>query len=210
MSSLKSIATVSGLSLLSIAPVLFSLTPASAQPTGLEGSYMGVLVDQDRALDLGLQALQESEQPASQILNEVLGYTGVSRRENSASPNQAQTNEAIGNSFQGRLDLPNSPISVRGTMFVGNEARAVMPSLSYDVPVADNANVYAGAGYSFVQSQGQSTPLGERNSVVLTTGVEAAVGEGMIVYGDARVRVNGRRAQGNSPVRLQVGAGYRF
>jgi len=76
--------------------------------------------------------------------------------------------------------------------------------------VADNANVYVGAGYSFVEGNGQPTPLGNDDSPVVVVGGEAEFFDSVVVYGDAKWGIN---AYENSPadaVSLQAGVGYRF
>lgn len=173
--SLKSITTFSALTALAIAPIFLSAGSASAQPTGMDGNYVGG----------GVAA-------------------GVT--------NGGQTGDAatFGGNIQGRLTVPQLPVSVRGAVLFSDDTSAIMPMLSYDMPITNNANVYAGAGYSFVEDDGQPTPLGNRNSVVLTTGVEAEVARNVVVYSDAKL---GLRAYQNSPasaLSVQLGAGYRF
>jgi len=50
-----------------------------------------------------------------------------------------------------------------------NETSAIMPMVSYDVPVTNNANVYL-VGYSFVEEDGKPSWV---IKIQLTTGVEA-------------------------------------
>lgn len=76
------------------------------------------------------------------------------------------------------------------------------------MPVAENTNVYVGGGYTFVENSGTETPLGDRNSPVVAAGVESAVGN-LVVYSKARMRLN-RGDSTASPVKVQMGAGYRF
>lgn len=193
----------------SIAIGPLSSAPAIAQPTGLEGSYVGITVDSNQTNTL-LQSMLDADawggmsawSPADLWKEAVTTGNPLS---NQTSPKS----EAPTTQVQGRLDLPNSPLSARGSVFfVDKDVKAVMPMLSYDLPVANGTNVYAGAGYAFVKTPG--TPLGDRDGVVLTTGVEAGVGDGLVIYGDAKLRLNRDRADTNAPVRLQVGAGYRF
>ncbi|WP_421658770.1 outer membrane beta-barrel protein [Leptothermofonsia sp. ETS-13] len=116
----------------------------------------------------------------------------------------------FGGNIQGRVAIPTVPISVRGAVLFTNRNSTVIPTLTYDVPIADNTNFYIGGGYSFVQKDGQPTPLGNRDAAVVMAGVEAGLGEHIAVYGDAKV---GIRAYKNSPasaVSLQAGLGYRF
>lgn len=116
----------------------------------------------------------------------------------------------FGGNIQGRVAIPNAPISVRGAVLFTNRNSAVMPMLTYDVPVANNTNFYIGGGYSFVQKDGQPTPLGNRDAAVVMAGAESGLGDHIVVYGDAKF---GIRAYKNSPasaLSFQAGLGYRF
>lgn len=168
-------ATVSSLSILAISPILFTAESASAQPKGMDGSYIGA----------GVAA-------------------GVT---NGGQDGDAAT---FGGNIQGRLAVPDAPVSVRGAVLWSDETSAIMPMVSYDVPVAKNTNVYVGAGYSFVEENGKPTPLGNQDAVVLTAGAESAIAKDFIVYGDAKLGINAYQNSPASAVSVQAGVGYRF
>ena len=208
LSSALSLISLAGFGI-AIASTLGLPHPAIAQPAGLQGSYVGVTVDSNQTSDL-MQSMLDADawggMPAwspADLWKEALTPGSPLGDKTSADPAVAASQ------FQGRYDLPNSPLSARGSVFfVNKDVKAVMPTLSYDLPVANSTNVYAGAGYAFVKNPG--TPLGDRDGVVLTTGVEAGVGDGLVIYGDAKLHLNRDRTDKDSPVKLQVGAGYRF
>jgi len=116
----------------------------------------------------------------------------------------------LGGNIQGRITTPKAPVSVRGAVLFSDETSAIMPIVTYDVPVTNNANVYVGGGYSFVESQGKPTPLGNRNAPVVTVGAEAAVGDNMVVYGDTKLGINAYQDSSASAVSFQAGAGFKF
>lgn len=165
--------TFSTFSALMISPIFLFANVASAQPTGLEGSYLGA----------GVSA-------------------GVT--------DGGDDDGTFGGNVQGRLDIPNVPISARGAFLFGGDSSAIMPIVSYDLPITNNANVYLGAGYSFVTSDNKVSPLGDEDSVVLTTGVEAEVAQNVVVYGDAKVGLDAYSDSNDAAVSLQLGAAYRF
>ena len=105
------------------------------------------------------------------------------------------------------MDLPDSNLSVRGSVYVNGESSAVLPTLTYDMSVRQGTNVYAGAGMALVNG---TTPIGDRNGLVLNAGAETEVMSGMVLFGDAKVGVNTDSMRGNSPMRLQVGVGRRW
>jgi hypothetical protein len=173
--SLKSIATLSTVSALVVAPLFMGAGSASAQPVRFDGSYVGA----------GVAA-------------------GVT---NGGRDNDAAT---IGGNVQGRFAVPNAPVSVRGAVLFNNKNSTVVPTLSYDLPVSKNTNVYAGAGYSFVQNDGKSSQLGNKDAAVLQLGVESEVAKGVVVYSDAKYGINAYQGSNAGALSLQAGAGLRF
>lgn len=172
---LKTVATFSVLSALTASSLLLGSQVASAQPAGMDGSYVGA----------GLAA-------------------GVT---DGGSDDDGST---FGGNIQGRLNVPRVPLSLRGSVLFSDDTSAIMPILSYDVPVSNNANIYAGAGYSFVEEDGQSTPLGNQDAFVLTTGVESEVVRNIVLYGDVKLGLDAYQDSSNPAVSFQLGAGYRF
>lgn len=116
----------------------------------------------------------------------------------------------IGGNIQGRFAIPNAPVSVRGAVLFGGESAAIMPLVTYDLPVSSNANLYAGAGYSFADKEGKPSPLGNKNAPVLTAGAEAGVGRNVVVYGDAKWGIDAYKNSSADAVSFQAGVGYRF
>ncbi len=116
----------------------------------------------------------------------------------------------LGGNITGRLKLGSAPVSIRGNVLWSDETSAIIPELSYDVPVASKTNAFITGGYSFVEKDGKPTPLGNRDSVVVGAGVESEVAKNFLVYTNAKV---GLRAYQNSPasaVSINGGIGYRF
>jgi hypothetical protein len=126
--------------------------------------------------------------------------------------NGGQTGDAatFGGNIQGRIAAPNVPVSVRGAVLFSDETSAIIPMVSYDVPVAKNTNVYLGAGYSFVESQGKPTSLGNKNAPVVSVGAETQVGDSIILYGDTKLGINAYQNSPASAVSFQAGAGFKF
>lgn len=126
--------------------------------------------------------------------------------------NGGQVNDAatFGGNIQGRITTQKAPVSLRGAILFSDDTSAIMPIVSYDVPITNNANVYVGAGYSFVEQDGQPTPLGNKNAPVVTVGAEAQFGRNIIVYGDTKLGIEAYQNSPASAVSFQAGAGYRF
>lgn len=190
---------------LAIASLLLQATSAQAEPAnspqGMSGSYLGVTLDGDN-LDDSLRTLVRTGNSAVWLVDQV-----ISRPRTTSTSSSGDAAGLAPTHLQGRIDLPNSQLSVRGTVVMGEQVESVTPVLSYDLPMGANTNVYAGAGYAIVQP-GQQTPVGDRDGVVLTTGVETSVSRQVIVYGDMRYQPNA--AVGNNAMQWHVGIGHRF
>ncbi|MDX2229608.1 MAG: hypothetical protein NW220_08215 [Leptolyngbyaceae cyanobacterium bins.349] len=144
-------------------------------------------------------------------------YVGAGPSGSITNGGQFNTSALFGGNIQGRVQVPNTPVSARASVMFGPNNTAIAPMVTYDIPVARNTNVYVGGGYSFVQSDKVSangvrrnTPMGNKSAPVVVVGAEHSITRDFVVYGDAKL---GIRAYENSPasaVNLTAGAGYRF
>ncbi len=152
--------------------------------------------------------------PNSAAAVEPTGMTGhyIGAGVSAGVTNGGQDGDAatLGGNIQGRYQISNAPVSLRGAVLFSNETSAIMPMISYDLPVTNNANLYLGAGYSFVERDGKPTPLGNKDAVVLTAGVETNLTKKIVVYTDAKWGINAYQDSPASALSFQMGAGYRF
>ncbi len=116
----------------------------------------------------------------------------------------------FGGNVTGRLKLDNTPLSVRTHVLWSNETATVVPQVSVDAGIAKNTNAYVGAGYSFVEDQGKPTPLGNKNGVAVTAGVESEVSKNFMVYSNATLGVNTYKNSPASALSINSGVGLRF
>lgn len=137
-------------------------------------------------------------------------YIGVGVAAGATSGGQGDDYAQFGGNVQGRYAVPNAPVSVRGAVLFGGDATAIMPVVTYDVPIANNTNVYFGGGYSFVTDEGKNTPLGNENAPVITLGAESQLSNNIVAYGDAKWGIDAYRNSDADAVSFQAGLGYRF
>ena len=116
----------------------------------------------------------------------------------------------FGGNVQGRFAIPNAPVSVRGAVLFTGDNSAIVPTLTYDLRLNNKTNLYAGAGYSFVQNGGVTSPIGNQDAAVLTAGVESQVAKGVVVYSDAKYGINAFRGSDAGALSLQAGVGLEF
>ncbi len=116
----------------------------------------------------------------------------------------------FGGNIQGRLTTPKAPISVRGSVTFSDDTAAIIPTVTYDVPIARNTNVYVGGGYSFVESNGEATPIGNDDAPIVTIGAETQVGKNLVLYGDTKWGIDAYKNSPADAVSIQAGAGVKF
>ncbi|MEA5598131.1 hypothetical protein [Rivularia sp. UHCC 0363] len=126
--------------------------------------------------------------------------------------NGGQQNDAanLGGNIQGRVKIKNTPISARTKVLWNNDTTAINPEISADLGIAKNTNVYGAVGYSFVEKNGQSSPLGNKDSVTASIGVESQVKKGIVVYSNATVSLDGFDNTSAIPVNVGGGVGFNF
>jgi opacity protein-like surface antigen len=114
----------------------------------------------------------------------------------------------VGANIAGRYKFDGVPISARSSVLFGNGGTSVVPTISYDLPVGDRANVYLGAGASF-KVGGNSSLTGDQTAFALQPGVEVSVNKNVLVYSNAVIPFNGQ-SNGSAGTSLQAGVGLQF
>jgi len=155
---------------------------------------------------LVLSASSASAKPAGTNANYIGG--GVSAGVTNGGKEGDAAN--LGGNIQGRITTSKAPVSVRGSVLFSDDTSAIIPMVSYDVPVTQNANLYVGGGYSFVEANGKPSPLGNQDAPVVTVGAEAQLGRNIVIYGDTKLGINAYKDSPASAVSVQAGAGFSF
>jgi hypothetical protein len=158
-----------------VTSIIFSAGIASAQPTGMNGNYVGV---------------------------------GISTGTTNGGHNNDDA--VFGGNVQARVPIPQTPASVRGAVLFGGDATSLIPTLTYDLPIAKNTNLYFGGGYSFITEEGKNTQLGNQGAAVVTLGAESEVSKNLVVYGDAKWAIDAYKNSDGDAISLQAGAGLKF
>ncbi|WP_425216750.1 hypothetical protein [Tumidithrix helvetica] len=110
----------------------------------------------------------------------------------------------------GRYKFLEVPISLRTQVLIGNST-AVVPTVSFDVPLNFDADVYLGAGISLANTT-DTTPVGNKNSFVLQPGIDYSVpNSNLVIFGNVLFAFDAyRNASGTTATSLQTGLGWRF
>lgn len=108
----------------------------------------------------------------------------------------------IGVAINGRYNILEAPVSIRGAAFLG-EGSAFVPTISYDYPLNFNTEVYVGAGVAFAS---EGSVMGDGTSFVIQPGVDyTKSGSNIVFYGNAIVPFGG-----DVNTAVQGGIGYQF
>lgn len=137
-------------------------------------------------------------------------YVGVGVAAGVTSGGRGNDAATFGGNVTGRLKLGNTPFSARGNVLWSDETSAIIPEVSVDLPIANKTNAFITGGYSFVETDGKPTPLGNRDSVVVGAGVESEVAKNLLVYTNAKVGLKAYQNTNASAVSINGGIGYRF
>lgn len=117
--------------------------------------------------------------------------------------------QQIGAVISARYKFLEAPISLRTQAFIGS-GTAVVPTVSYDIPVSWQADAYLGAGVSFASGDDPS-PVGDQTSFVLQPGLDYAIPNGnTVLYTNAVVAFDAYENGGGTALAIQGGMGLRF
>lgn len=115
----------------------------------------------------------------------------------------------FGGVVQGRYDIRNAPVSVRGSVLFNDKAAAIQPMVTYDIATSNKSNIYLGGGASILAGNGMS-PLGDKTAFMLTAGAEGEVAPNWVLFGDVRWGISALENSNAQAISLQTGAAYRF
>lgn len=104
--------------------------------------------------------------------------------------------------INGRYNILELPVSIRGAAFLG-DGSAFVPTISYDYPLNFNTEIYLGAGVAFAS---EGSVMGDGTSFVLQPGVDYTMDRSnLVIYGNAIVPIGG-----DTNTAVQGGVGIQF
>jgi hypothetical protein len=115
----------------------------------------------------------------------------------------------IGGVLAARYKLLELPLSLRAQALIGSGV-AVVPTISYDIPLNWQTDAYLGAGVAFAAGDSPS-PVGDKTSFALQPGVDYVVpNSNTVLFGNAIIAFDAYRNGGGTAVSVQGGVGIRF
>ncbi|MBD2438892.1 hypothetical protein [Nostoc sp. FACHB-110] len=110
-----------------------------------------------------------------------------------------------------RYKLLEAPISFRAQALIGSNT-AVVPTVSYDVPLNWQTDAYLGAGLVLAGGNADNaSPVGNKISFALQPGIDYVVpNSNTVIFGNAIIAFDAYRDGGGAAVAVQGGVGLRF
>jgi hypothetical protein len=116
----------------------------------------------------------------------------------------------VGGVIAARYKLLELPISFRAQALVGRNI-AVVPTVSYDVPLNWQTDAYLGAGLVLAGGGDNSSPVGNKISFALQPGIDYVVANSnTVIFGNAIIAFDAYRDGGGAAISVHGGVGYRF
>ena len=111
----------------------------------------------------------------------------------------------------GRYRLLRYPVSLRAQAFIFGGDFAFVPTVSYDVPLNWNTDIYVGAGASFVAGGDDPSIVGDKTSFVLQPGIDYLFpNSNLVAFGNAIFAFDAYSEGGNMGISVQGGVGLQF
>lgn len=111
-----------------------------------------------------------------------------------------------------RYRLLEIPLSLR-TQVLLSERTAIVPTVSYDIPITWELEGYLGAGVAFPLggSGSDTSPVGNETSFVLQPGLDYTLpNSDLVIFSNAIIAFDAYEQSNNTAVSVQAGVGLQF
>jgi hypothetical protein len=116
----------------------------------------------------------------------------------------------IGGLIAARYKFLEIPVSLRGQVLIG-ESTAVVPTVSYDIPINFNADVYVGAGVALANTRAKSRQWAIKIALWFNLGSTTPVpNSNLVIFGNAIFAFDAYRNTDKTAAAVQTGLGFRF
>lgn len=127
----------------------------------------------------------------------------------SLTENSAGEGRQVGGVVSIRYKFLKLPVSLRTQALIGANT-AVVPTVSYDLPLNWQTDAYLGAGVVFAGGN-TPTPVGNQTSFALQPGIDFVVpNSNTVIFGNAVIAFDAYSNGGGNAVSIQGGIGLKF
>jgi hypothetical protein len=109
-----------------------------------------------------------------------------------------------------RYRILELPISLRAQALIG-DSTAIVPTVSYDIPLSWQTTAYIGAGVAIQNSETSATPVGNKTSFAIQPGIDHVFpNSNLVLFGNAVIAFDAYRDSGGTAAAIQGGLGWNF
>jgi len=109
-----------------------------------------------------------------------------------------------------RYRILELPISLRAQALI-SDATAIVPTISYDIPLGWQTTAYIGAGVAIQNSDTSTSPVGNKTSFAIQPGIDYVIpNSNLVVFGNAVIAFDAYRDSGGTAAAIQGGLGWNF
>ncbi|NJO41252.1 MAG: porin family protein [Cyanobacteria bacterium CRU_2_1] len=120
------------------------------------------------------------------------------------------SNTTAGGLIAVRYRFLEVPISLRTQVLI-SDATAIVPTISYDIPLNWQTDAYIGAGVAIQDSDENVSPIGNQTSFVLQPGIDYSFPySNLVLFGNAIIAFDAYEESGDTAASVQGGLGVRF
>jgi len=183
--------------------------PSGSTLKNLTAPSLGLIVSAGVVVVGGFTLLTPSPVAAQAAYGSYLGAAAAIGVTSGVDPYEGRETAAA---IAFRYKFLKAPVSLRTQALIGSSA-AIVPTISYDVPLNWNADVYVGAGAAIpIPTDGSaSTPVGNQTAFAIQPGIDYMLpNSNLVLFGNAIIAFDAYRHSRGTAASLQVGAGVRF
>jgi hypothetical protein len=109
-----------------------------------------------------------------------------------------------------RYNILELPISLRAQALI-SDSTAIVPTVSYDIPLNWQTTAYIGAGVAIQTSSSSTSPVGNKTSFAIQPGIDYVIpNSNLVVFGNAVIAFDAYRDGGGTAAAIQGGLGWNF
>jgi hypothetical protein len=109
-----------------------------------------------------------------------------------------------------RYGILELPISLRAQALI-SDSTAIVPTVSYDIPLNWQTTAYIGAGVAIQNSDSSTSPVGNKTSFAIQPGIDYVIpNSNLVVFGNAVIAFDAYRDSGGTAAAIQGGLGWNF
>jgi opacity protein-like surface antigen len=158
----------------------------------------------------GLSLLNAPAASAQAAYGSYVGIGGSFGLTDNPDNTDGSSSSRAGGVVAARYRILELPISLRAQALIG-DSTAIVPTVSYDIPLSWQTTAYIGAGVAIQNSETSATPVGNKTSFAIQPGIDHVFpNSNLVLFGNAVIAFDAYRDSGGTAAAIQGGLGWNF